>query len=52
MRGARDRMGLVHIRFGGCPGKGVRHQKPERPCGCFALLVSDTFSRRALNPNS
>ncbi len=26
-------------------GKGVRHQKPERPCGCFALLVSDTFSR-------
>ena len=26
-------------------GKGVRHQKPERPLGCFALLVSDPFSR-------
>ena len=26
-------------------GKGVRHQKPERPFGCFALLVSDPFSR-------
>ena len=23
--------------------KGVRHQKPERPFGCFALLVSDPF---------
>ena len=23
--------------------KGVKHQKPERPFGCFALLVPDTF---------
>ncbi len=29
----------------GWPGKGVRHQKPERPFGRFALLVSDPFSR-------
>ena len=26
------------------PEKGVRHQKPERPFGCFALLVPDPFS--------
>ena len=34
----------------GWPGKGVRHQKPERPFGCFALLVSDPFSRPRFNP--
>ncbi|QDV27948.1 hypothetical protein Q31a_63410 [Aureliella helgolandensis] len=34
----------------GCPEKGVRHQNPERPFGCFALLVSDTFFRTLAKP--
>ncbi len=48
--GSYRRLVLCQTLDFGWPGKGVRHQKPERPFGCFALLVSDPFYRPRLNP--
>ncbi len=44
--------GFVKVSFGDGREKGVEHPKPERPFGCFALLVSDPcpFSQRMSNP--
>ena len=41
---------LSTLNFGISCGKGVRSQKPVRPCGCFALLTPDPVSARATYP--